>query len=214
MKRHLSVLSGVCLLAVCWGCASYRAPIPELPWLTSSPTQNSQQLIPTSNHEQLWEAIVEAVGQTFTIAHEEPVRAYGNILTEGRLETEPKIGASVLEPWHNDSVSMGDRVESTYQTIRRRAVVRVTPEAEGFLVQVVVYCELEDLKKPIQSNVSGNFFRSSMQTDRIVQESPDQTESNGWFLTGRDPALEQRLLGQILYRFKNPPTLLRSPEGI
>lgn len=197
------------------GCASYRPPIPDLPWLTSSPTHNSQSLVPTSNPDLLWEAIVEAVGQTFTISREEPIRVYGNIMTEGRLETEPKIGSSLMEPWHNDSVSLADRTEATYQTIRRRAVVRVTPEMGGFLVQVVVYCEMEDLQRPIQSPTSsGTFFRTSNQSERVTQATPLISQSNGWFLTGRDPALEQKILEQILHRFNTPASLIRAATSL
>ncbi|MCL2304223.1 MAG: hypothetical protein FWC43_02630 [Planctomycetaceae bacterium] len=202
-----------CLLsAVFGGCASYRPPVSNLPWLTNSPNENSQELIPTHNHEALWEAIAEAVSLTFTIASEEPIRAFDNILTEGRLETEPKIGASVLEPWHDDSVTLGDRIESTYQTIRRRAVVRVIPEESGFLVQVIVYCEMEDLPKPIKSNASATLFQKTTPSERVTQQGPVLPESNGWFLIGRDPALEKQILQQILFRFRNPPNLIRAAE--
>lgn len=206
----LILLSAISL----WGCASYKPPVSSLPWLTKSPTETSQTLVATNDYAGLWEAIAEAVGQTFVIAHEEPVRLQGNILTEGRLETEPKIASSVLEPWHNDSVSMEDRIESTFQTIRRRAVVRVVPEDRGFLVQVVVYCEMEDLSQPIRSHAGATLFQESAPSQRVVQQRPDFSQSNGWFMiaNGRDPGLEKQILSQILYRFKNPPNLVRAAE--
>ena len=214
MKRpQLLIFGHVLLLAlISSGCASYRPPVSNLPWLTKSPSENSQVLIPTNNHEALWAAISEAVGQTFTIASEEPIRVFDNVLTEGRLETEPKIGASVLEPWHDDSVALGNRVESTYQTIRRRAVVRVTPEEHGFLIQVVVYCEMEDLPRPIKSNAVATLFRKATPDERVTQQGPILPESNGWFLIDHDPALEKQILDQILYRFRNPPSLIRAAE--
>ena len=212
-RPQLLIFGHVLLLAlISSGCASYRPPVSTLPWLTNSPNENSQALIPTNNHEALWSAISEAVGQTFTIASEEPIRVFDNVLTEGRLETEPKIGASLLEPWHDDSVTFGNRVESTYQTIRRRAVVRVIPEESGFLVQVVVYCEMEDLPKPIRSNAVATLFRKTTPDERVTQQGPVLPESNGWFLIDRDPALEKQILNQILYRFRNPPSLIRAAE--
>ena len=202
-----------CLLsAVCPGCTSYRPPVANLPWLTKLPGESSQALVPTSNHEALWEAIAEAVGMTFTIASEEPIRAFDNVLTEGRLETEPKISPSVLEPWHDDTVSLGSRIESTYQTIRRRAIVRAIPEENGFLVQVLVYCEREDLPKPIKSNASATLFQKTTPAERVTQQGPVLPNSSGWILIDRDPALEKQLLQQILYRFKNPPNLIRAAE--
>lgn len=194
------------------GCSSYRAKVPNLPWFTSSPTQSSQSLVPTQDHARLWEAIVAGVGETFTIASEEPIRLYDNVISEGRLETEPKIAASLLEPWHNDSVSLGDRMESTYQTLRRKAIVRVSPESDGFLVQVSVLCEMEDLSRPIQSNTSGGLLPSALPSERVSQSRLGEPQSNGWFLIDRDPALEQQLLRQILHRFKNPPNLIRAAE--
>jgi len=203
-----------CLLSAVFlnGCASYRPPVSNLPWLTNSPSESSQALVPTNNHEALWEAIAEAVGMTFTIASEEPIKAFDNVLTEGRLETEPKISASVFEPWHDDTVTLGDRVEATYQTIRRRAIVRVTPEENGFLVQVSVYCEMEDLPRPIKSNASATLFQSTTPSERVVQPGPALPQSRGWYLTDRDPALEKQILQQILHRFRNPPNLIRAAE--
>jgi len=203
-----------CLLSAIFlnGCASYRAPVSNLPWLTNSPSENSQALVPTNNHEALWEAIAEGVNMTFTIAHEEPIKAFDNVLSEGRLETEPKIAASIFEPWHDDSVTLGDRVESTFQTIRRRAVVRAIPEENGFLVQVIVYCEMEDLPRPINANASATLFQKTTHAERITQQGPMLSESRGWYLLGRDPALEKQILQQILYRFRNPPNLIRAAE--
>ncbi|MGL6193952.1 MAG: hypothetical protein ACRC2T_03930 [Thermoguttaceae bacterium] len=168
------------------------------------------------DHEALWEAVADAVGQTFTIASEEPVRVYDGIMTEGRLETEPKIGASVFEPWHDDSVSFNDRVEATYQTIRRKAIVTVIPEPDsyGFIVKVNVYCETEDLLRPMESNASGTFIKNVNTNNRIVNETKGNSEESAWFYSGRDIGLEQRLIDQILYRFNNPPSVIKAAEPV
>ena len=63
--------------------------------------------------------------------------------------TEPKIGATILEPWHADSVGVRERMESTLQTIRRFAIVTVNDApGGGYTVKVEVYKELEDMAKP------------------------------------------------------------------
>ena len=46
----------------------------------------------------------------------------GSTLTEGRIDTFPKPGATLLEPWDHDSADSYERLESTLQSIRRYAV--------------------------------------------------------------------------------------------
>ena len=78
-----------------------------------------------------WEQIADVVSDYFTIAREQQVRRSGEAWSEGRIETAYQGGASWLEPFRKDSVGAFNRWESTFQTIRRRAVVRVMPDANG-----------------------------------------------------------------------------------
>ena len=212
MKRNTTILIILTLLLLSEGCASYRPPLPDLFGVNPATTQSSQTLIQTSDHERLWEAIAEAVSRTFTIASEEPILVYDNILTEGRMETEPKIASSLMEPWHNDSTTLAARVEATYQTLRKKAIIRVIPDTNGFLVTVTVLVEMEDLDRPIESNASGTFIKNANQYDRIVDENTGQPNSKGWFLYDRDTDLEKEMLEQIVYRFENPSCIVRPAE--
>ncbi|NUQ64330.1 MAG: hypothetical protein HUU20_17820, partial [Pirellulales bacterium] len=153
------------------------------------------------NHEVVWETVVDVVDDYFRIADEEPVRLIGNLLTEGRLETLPETGATVFEPWRRDSASGYERLESTLQSIRRYAVVRVMPAGQGFRVEVNVFKELEDVAQPDQTTAGDATFRYDTSLTRIVNPVGEQEIHEGWIPKGRDLALEQELIGQLLARF-------------
>ena len=50
--------------------------------------------VPVSNQEAAWREIVDVMDDYFRIAREEPVHAYGGVLTEGHIATRPLSGAS------------------------------------------------------------------------------------------------------------------------
>ena len=88
--------------------------------------------VPAANDEYAWEQIADVVSDYFTIAREQQVRRSGEAWSEGRIETQYQGGASWLEPFRKDSVGAFNRWESTFQTIRRKALVRVIPDANGY----------------------------------------------------------------------------------
>ncbi len=104
----------------------------------------------------------------------------------------------MLEPHRMDSVGSFNRWESTFQSIRRRATVRVVPDANGYLVEVIVEKELEDLAKPEKSTAGAATFRNdgSLPSSRLEEVSRTR-QSQRWISLGRDPALEQRMLADI-----------------
>ena len=95
----------------------------------------------------MWDQIVDVVDDYFKIEKEERVRLVGDLLTEGRLDTYPRGGSTIFEPWGNDSANAYEKLESTLQSIRRIAQVRVIPAQAGFQVEVIVYKELEDVPR-------------------------------------------------------------------
>jgi len=123
------------------------------------------------------------------------------VMTEGRIDTFPQIGATWLEPHRPDSVGRENRWESTLQTIRRRAVLRVIPEQGGYLVEVVVHKELEDLPRPEHSIASSSTFRHDNSLESRLSEGVLRTRlSKSWLPLGRDPAIEQQMLAEIRAR--------------
>ena len=84
--------------------------------------------VPVGDRDVAWEEIISVVQEYFKVQHEEhAIRLVGDILTEGRIDTFPLIGATLLEPWRSDSATFRDKLEATLKTIRRRANLRVIP---------------------------------------------------------------------------------------
>lgn len=157
-------------------------------------------LVPVRDQQMAWELTVDVIDDYFRIQREIPVQLVGNVLTEGRLETFPEVGATVLEPWRRDSVTSYERLESTLQSIQRRAIVRVIPAERGFLVEVNVFKELEDLPQPVQSFAADATFRYDNSLTRIVNPVGEVEATAGWIPLGRDMALEQEIIIQLLAR--------------
>lgn len=189
MRRRDCLLT---FLLACTGCAPWRAPLRGGHQHYPNPLP-----IPIRDPEYVWEKMVSVVDDYFVIDREERARWVGDVLVEGYLETRPLSGATVLEPWHDDSVTRYDRWEATLQTIRRRAVVRVTPDQDGFLVEIAVYKELEDLPRPQQDTAGGATFRYDDSLERYREPVADPVATKGWISLGRDTALEQEMLARL-----------------
>ncbi|MBM3998382.1 MAG: hypothetical protein FJ297_02370 [Planctomycetes bacterium] len=156
--------------------------------------------VPMTDIDFVWDQVVDSVDDFFRIDREERLRLVGNALTEGRLETFPIVGSTVLEPWRTDATPGFERWQSSLQSIRRRASVRVTPSAGGLQIEVLVAKELEDLYQPEHATVGGATLRYD---GTVVRAEPGRATgpvSLGWIPIGRDVVLEQRLLSDIRAR--------------
>lgn len=191
----------------------------------NAPLENPM-FVPMSNPDYTWDQIVDVVDDYFEIEQEDRVRVVGDVLTIGRIETRPEVASTVFEPWRRDSIGAYQRVEATLQSLRRRGLVQVVPADGGFLIDVAVYKELEDLAQP-ENAVTGiaNFRRydESINRDddprsdpvRIQDRVPPPQRASGpvgpqpvelgWIPQGRDALLEQRILSQILERVPQAP---------
>ncbi|MCC6491592.1 MAG: hypothetical protein IT424_01065 [Pirellulales bacterium] len=168
----------------------------------------SQLHVPVANRDWTWEQIVDAFDDYFRIQRERQVQLVGDILTEGRLDSYPLIGATVLEPHRLDSVGRYNRWESTFQTIRRRGTVRVIPDATGYLVDVTVEKDLEDLPQPENATAGAAVFRNDSSLPSNPANQGSRTRLSGsWIFIGRDPALEQEILANIQSRLGAQPVL-------
>lgn len=157
--------------------------------------------VPVTNQDWAWEQIVDVVDDYFRIERESRVQVIGNIVTEGRIDTFPQLGANVLERHRPDSVGPYNRWESTFQTIRRRGLVRVIPERNGYLIDLAVFKELEDLPAPENATAGAATFRNDGSLRSDVTEPVSRTRlSQFWIPLGRDPACEQQMLAEIKQR--------------
>ncbi|HUT93678.1 MAG TPA: hypothetical protein VMY37_29715 [Thermoguttaceae bacterium] len=196
MRRFIAV--GLALLAAA-GCA-VNPPVTNPVWETTNVFQNNPVLLPVRDHELAWETVVDVVDDYFRIEQEEPVRLVGNVVTEGRLDTFPAVGSTMFEPWRRDSANPYEKLESTLQSIRRHATVRVSPAQGGYLVDVAVFKELEDVVQPMHATAGAATFRNDSSLTRVVSAVGEQEIHEDWIPMGRDTALEQRIIQQLMAR--------------
>lgn len=165
----------------------------------------SRVFLPGTNYEAAWDVVVDVVDDYFDIEQEEPVRLVGNILTEGRILTRPEVGATIFEPWRRTSVGFYQRFESTLQSIRRYAEIRVVPGEGGLWAEVTVFKELEDVVQPEQATAGAATFRNDSSFVRVETPVGEQEVHHGWIQLGRDPVLEQEILAELQARYGGVP---------
>jgi hypothetical protein len=153
--------------------------------------------VPVRDPELVWTQLQDVLDDYFRISDEERVRLIGETPLEGRIETFPTDGSTILEPWRRDSTRGYEKWHSTFQSVRRRAVARVIPADGGFLIDLAVYKELEDINRPQHATVDRTTFRYDNALART--ELPDDIDrvTLGWIPLGRDISLEQQILGQL-----------------
>ncbi len=189
------------------------------------PGQRNSVVIPPLDAELVWTKMVDVTDDYFKVQSEQRVVFAAGVPTEGRIDTFPQTGATVLEPWRGDSVGWTERWESTLQSIRRIGTMRLIPDSNGWRVEVVVNKELEFLPRPMRATAGGASFRNDDSLYRygtplptLGQQVGDQprpvaapTPSVGWIPLGRDPLLEQRMLGKLLAKLGVPPQAQAAP---
>ena len=196
-------LSGACWLGGCvW--STEGGGLPEPPGIQPTAVYQNPLLLASTDYDRVWEIVVDVIDDEFRIEREMPVRPMGGVWTEGRLETYPQVGSTLLEPWRQDAANFDEKLEGTLQTIRRRAVVRVIPAQAGQWVEVVVFKELEDAR-PLGAPAGVGTFQYAPSLTRIENMVGEQPTHRGWIPLGRDTALEQYFLGRIQARVSGLP---------
>jgi hypothetical protein len=199
----------VLLIVVAPGCSLFH----RSPFAGPGPIQNPM-FIPPIDREFLWNQTVDAIDDYFRIEREDRVRLIAGVLTEGRIDTFPTIGSTIFEPWRTDSTPGYEKIHATLQSIRRRATVRVIPVEGGYLMDVVVQKELEDLDKPEHATAGGATLRHDGTIVR--QEGPPGRFSVtlGWIPIGRDLTLEQKILSDVAARLDVHPQTGQLPTVV
>ena len=176
----VSVLQGA-------GCSSL------VTYLMPGPPASNPLVVPTADIETVWKESVAVLDEYFDIATEN--RLLGTIVTQ------PRHGATLLEPWSGDSVTLHDRFESTIQTIRRHARITVNPApGGGYLVKVEVFKELEDLAKPDRQAMGRAVFNNDFPVNRTYEIVGPVPLPLQWIPRGRDEKLETVILARLRHR--------------
>jgi len=202
-QQRISRRGALAILASCCSLLGCRA-VPRLGRFHDGPPVllDNPMFVPAIDREFLHNQTVDAVDDYFKIEREERVRLIGGILTEGRIDTYPKIGSTLLEPWRGDSTPGYERLHATLQSIRRKATVRIIPTEGGYLLDVVVQKELEDLNKPENATAGGATQRHDGTIVRLTGPPGRAAVTLGWIPIGRDVSLEQRILSDLQMRLE------------
>lgn len=183
------------------GCGAL-APPPPVAMAPPPPPQNPISVY-VMDRDFVWDQVVDVVDDYFRIQKEDRVKLAGDLLTEGLIETYPRTGSTIFEPWNKDSATFAQRWEATLQSLRRTAIVRVIPTQAGFDIDVQVYQELEDLARPESGAVTfanSAQLRNDNSLKRIQNPIGGKQPTLGWIPQGRDVMLEQRILADIQTR--------------
>ncbi|MGB7328782.1 MAG: hypothetical protein WBD31_28145 [Rubripirellula sp.] len=156
--------------------------------------------LPPANDVFVWSQVIDAVDDYFRIVREQPVQNSDGIILDGTVETSYQIGASLLEPWRKDSTAGFERLQSTLQSIRRRATVTVRPRGAAYTIEVIVQKDLEDTDRSQYATESTAAVRHDGTIVRQEDGYDDSPQTLGWIPLGRDASLEQVILRDIFGR--------------
>ncbi len=181
MRRRSFLLVSFALVPT--GCATFSAA--TRPAVVENPI-----LAPSADFESAWRATVTILDEYFDLATEDR-RAR-------KIVTQPRPGATLLEPWSGDSVGLHDRLESSLQTIRRFAIANVDPApGGGYKIKVQVFKQLEDLAQPERQAIGRAVFNNEIPLNRTREVIGPVPSPIQWIDRGRDTKLEQVILGRI-----------------
>lgn len=168
-------------------------------------TLANPMIIPMMDRWFLMDEISDETDDYFRIFREERIRSVDGVLSEGWIETHPRIGSTLLEPWHHDSTRGFEKVHASLQTIRRYAKIRVIPTGDSYAIDVKVFKELEDKPTPIGSPIGGTILRADNALDVDQTDDWSTLRNKGWIPQGRDVSLEQRILRNLNQRLAQSP---------
>ena len=181
---HRQILTLLALAPLVGGCAALTPT-------ATGPMGTAAVVIPGSLTEATWERTVDAL-HAFHFSIEKENRLAGTI------QTEYLAGAGLLEPWHYDSVTLGDRIESSLQPIRRRALVTLTPTESGVQVAVEVIKQRESPRGPTRHAPGVATYPENRPVQRDLNVVLDESAPPGWITLGRDSTLERVLQSAIV----------------
>ncbi len=162
----------------------------SLPRVTQQGAVAGPMFVPTANQEALWERTVDVLHDyQFEVARENQFDHF--------IETGYKVGSGFLEPWHHDSVGAENLAESTFQSIRRKVIVRIIPSDGGHLVAVEAFKEIEDVRGVVANTAGGATFEENNPFRRDLNQVVGQSTPSGWVPLGHDAALEQSILASL-----------------
>lgn len=207
-RRIATYLAATCMALSALGCQQFQKvcydamPGMFAPQIVEVPVSNPSRIGPMDS-EFLWLQVVDAVDDHFRIQSEQWVRRDAEQWLEGRLTSFPEVSGTSFEPWRKETTRGFERLQSTIQTIRRTATVRVVPEESGYWIEVHVLKEQEDVDQAQASTAGSSAQRHDGTIVRNENQQRQLPVTLGWFEIGRDTELERRIMSGILGRVNN-----------
>jgi hypothetical protein len=191
LKHLMPLASVVCALAA--SCSS--VPMSgQSGWVASAPPQTAPLFV-ASGTDPNSELVVNE--RAMDVLHHYNFEVDTNNQLEGTLSTQYKVGSGILEPWHQESVGMANRLESTAQPIRRKVLIHFVRVEGGYLVSVEALKEIEDLAAPTPNSPGNSTFRDTYPLQRDLNLVVGQSTPSGWIPRGHDVALEQDIAARL-----------------
>lgn len=185
-RSHSSIATLLALaLSLSVGAGCVGPQVAEMPQYLPNPV-----FIACADYDTVWENSVDVMHSL-----QLPIQRESKL--DGIIETNYKVGAGLLEPWHQDAVTVTDRLEGSFQSIRRRAIMSITPAQGGFMVGVEVLKEIEDPDRLIINSPGYATFQENTPLQRDLNVVIGRATPEGWILQGRDPGLEQSILARL-----------------
>jgi hypothetical protein len=154
-RRPHSAIVLVVALALCGvsGCVG--------PQISATPQHMQNPVfVPASDYDVVWESAVDVMHSL-----QLPIQRESKL--DGIIETDYKVGAGLLEPWHQDAVTFSDRKE------------------------------LENPDKLIINSPGHSTFQENTPLQRDLNVVIGPATPDGWIPQGRDPGLEQSILARL-----------------
>ena len=122
-------------------------------------------------------------------------------LSPQEIDTLPLLSAYPLEFWRKDVRTAADRAETAVHTVRRTVKVLLDSGRGQTTVEVIVHRERLSIPNAVNATSAIEAY-SVFANSRSYQESAEQHWGRGetWMDCGRDPALEQYILEQLVRR--------------
>ena len=124
MKTGVITIGCLVLLLGSTGCRFIRTVLPSQA-VQVNQVPAGQPLnplpVPMLDRELVMDEVSDTIDDYFPILTEQRMQLSDGILSEGWIETRPKIGGQLFEPWKKDSTRGFEKIHATLRTIRRFA---------------------------------------------------------------------------------------------
>lgn len=192
-------LSGVALLSLAIGCQAPAQP--------SGPTVDRLTAAGPDEFDLLW----EAVGDTL---REMDFRLDRQDRANGMITTFPETTAQALELWRPQPRPAYYWAEANLHTIQRKVTVKITSTASGeYDLDVTVERFRYRLEERQIDNSAAALRLYSSDAPTVSGRSPKLAESTYWIPLGRDGFMEERVLADILKRYRGSPLASAEPAS-